>query len=66
MELEDKLKKLLHHWAHHGQEHVESYLEWAKKARGAGMNDVAGLLEDAADSTREALERIKEAEYIFE
>lgn len=65
MEFNEKLKKVLHHWVHHGEEHVASYLKWAKEARGKDMIDVAVLIEDAADSTREAIERFKEAEKVL-
>jgi rubrerythrin len=65
VEFTDKLKKILHHWIHHEEEHLESYLKWAKEARAAGMIDVAGLIEDAADSAKDAVERFREAEHIL-
>lgn len=38
----EKLKRLLHHWIEHNQEHGRLYREWAKKVK--ELNPGAGLL----------------------
>jgi len=51
MEDMDKLRHLLGHWIEHNDGHLETYREWASKAREAGRNDVADVLEEIARET---------------
>lgn len=41
----EKLKKLLHHWQEHNNEHAEVYREWAEKLSFLGKGDSAKELE---------------------
>ena len=49
--VEKKLKTLLQHWISHNVDHADTYRDWAKKAAGENMADVAADLNDAADMT---------------
>ncbi len=40
----EKLRKLLHHWMEHNDEHAEAYLEWSKKASSLGNKDLSTIL----------------------
>ena len=48
----DKLAHLLEHWLEHNDEHAANYRSWAEKAKQAGHDETAGLLEEAARSTQ--------------
>ncbi len=48
MSFEEKMKKLLHHWTHHNQDHAKTYTDWAEKASAKGLDEVAELLKEAA------------------
>jgi hypothetical protein len=41
----ERLKKLLHHWIEHNDEHAEAYLEWSKKASSLGNKELSNILE---------------------
>jgi hypothetical protein len=49
LSLDQKLAKLLDHWAQHNEAHARTYREWAARARDAGLAPVADHLESAAD-----------------
>jgi len=53
MSFEEKVIKLLEHWLKHNNDHAGTYREWAGKAREAGLNEIAGIMESAAASTEE-------------
>ncbi len=53
LSLEEKLAKLLDHWLKHNEDHSETYSDWAKKAKEAGLERAASLIENAADMTLE-------------
>jgi hypothetical protein len=40
----EKLRKLLHHWMEHNDEHTETYLDWSKKASSLGNTDLSNIL----------------------
>ncbi|MFO7665844.1 MAG: hypothetical protein R6V76_04440 [Desulfobacterales bacterium] len=44
-----KMVKLLEHWIKHNSDHVETYREWAKKAKENDMEKVFVLLNEAAE-----------------
>jgi hypothetical protein len=46
----EKLERLLRYWINHNEEHVSSYLEWSKKAVTLEINEVAELLNEAANT----------------
>jgi len=61
----EKLERLLEYWINHNEEHVNSYLEWSKKAITLEINEVAQLLNEAASTAlsvnrlfQEALEKL--------
>ncbi|OQX17651.1 MAG: hypothetical protein BWK80_39335 [Desulfobacteraceae bacterium IS3] len=48
LSFEEKMSKLLEHWLKHNSDHVQTYREWGQKAKDAGLNDMAVILEDIA------------------
>jgi hypothetical protein len=46
-----KLKHLIGHWKEHNKEHAQTYLEWSKKADGAGKGELAAVLRELAEGT---------------
>ena len=42
------MRLLVPHWIEHNQDHATGFREWAKTARGAGLESVAGKIEAAA------------------
>jgi hypothetical protein len=54
-----KLKHLIEHWKEHNEEHAQTYLEWSKKADGAGKDELAAVLRKLAEETLE-LEKLFE------
>lgn len=40
----ERLKKLLHHWQEHNDEHAEVYREWAEKTANLGNHELSGIL----------------------
>lgn len=57
--LEDKLARLLSHWAKHNHEHAQSYRDWAGQARKAQLAAVADLLEAVAAQTQRIAEQLE-------
>jgi rubrerythrin len=51
MGLDDKLIRLLGHWAKHNHEHAHTYRDWAEQARKAGRDEIAALLGTIAEQT---------------
>lgn len=43
---QEKLIKLLGHWAKHNREHAATYNEWAQKASGSGLPEIGALLKE--------------------
>ncbi len=39
-----KLKRLLHHWMEHNDEHAETYKEWAERIASQGNNELSDNL----------------------
>jgi hypothetical protein len=48
-----KLRHLIEHWKEHNEEHAQTYLEWSKKADGAGKGELAAVLRKLAEGTLE-------------
>jgi len=44
----EKLRKMIEHWIHHNEDHVQSYRQWAGQAEKLGETAVAETLEEAA------------------
>ncbi len=44
----EKLRKMIEHWIHHNEDHVQSYRQWAGRAEKLGETAVAEALEEAA------------------
>ena len=69
LSFEEKLVKLLEHWLKHNEDHSETYMDWARKAKDKDLSQAASLIEDAADMTlkinakfQKAVESIKTAD----
>ena len=58
---DEKLVKLLSHWIKHNQDHALNYRNWAEKAKANGRDQVAGLLEAAADMSLAVNEKFEAA-----
>ncbi len=65
LSLEEKLEKLLAHWVSHNDDHARNYQDWGAQAREKGLNDVARLLEEAAELTQTISERFIAAENVL-
>jgi rubrerythrin len=61
MPFEEKLSKILAHWIRHNRDHAGTYRDWAQRAQGAGMSQVAELLEAAAQQNIEMNEIFEKA-----
>lgn len=48
----EKLRILIEHWVEHNHEHAETYIQWAEKAKKAGIPDLAGMLKEIAAETK--------------
>ncbi len=48
----EKLKKLLHHWMEHNDEHARVYREWAEKTSTLGKKEVSEILDRLYHETR--------------
>ena len=48
MPFEEKMKKMIAHWIRHNADHVDTYRDWAKRARDQHMDAVADQLDGAA------------------
>jgi len=46
-----KLKKMVEHWVDHNRDHARSFNEWAQRAREMGQQEVAALLDQAAEQS---------------
>ena len=51
LEVREKLKVLLPHWAGHNAEHAGTYMEWAQKAEAAGAGELALALKEIAEES---------------
>jgi hypothetical protein len=61
LSLDEKLIKLLEHWIKHNESHVETYRDWAQKAKADNMDKVSALIEEAADLTGPINKKFEEA-----
>ena len=61
-----RLKKMIEHWLGHSDDHARSYGEWAQKARLAGREDVAKVLEELAAETLDQKRKIEKALQLLE
>jgi cobalt/nickel transport system ATP-binding protein len=48
----EKLRILIEHWVEHNNEHAETYVQWAEKAKKAGIPDLAEMLKEIAAETK--------------
>ena len=56
LSLEEKLTKLLDHWIQHNDDHAKNYRDWGSKAKAKELDEVARLLEEAAQMTEKISE----------
>ena len=61
MEVSNRLAHLLPHWIEHNEAHVQQLQEWIRKARAAGMVEVADAIGAAAEALGQANGRLAEA-----
>jgi len=61
LSFDEKMIKLLEHWAKHNDDHAETYRDWAKKAKEKNMDEAGSLLEDAAEMTLAISKKFEEA-----
>ncbi|MFP4571971.1 MAG: hypothetical protein ACLFNW_03265 [Desulfobacterales bacterium] len=52
MPMHEKLEKMVSHWLKHNSDHAETYRRWAQRARDAGLEDVARILESVAEESQ--------------
>ncbi|SMC17362.1 hypothetical protein SAMN02746041_00299 [Desulfacinum hydrothermale DSM 13146] len=58
----EKLARMIHHWIHHTEDHVQSYRQWAQRAQEEGLPSVARALERVADGSLELNRILEEAQ----
>lgn len=56
-----KLAHLLPHWAEHNDAHVQTFRDWARRARGEGLDAVAAALDEAVQQVELATEALSRA-----
>jgi len=61
MEDKERLAIVLKHLIEHNEGHGEDYRRWIDLARGSGMDEVAGLIEEAATHAEQAGHALKTA-----
>jgi len=61
MEDKERLTIVLKHLIEHNEGHAEDYGRWVELAKGAGMDKVAGLIEEAAAHAERAGVALKAA-----
>ena len=61
MPLKQQLETLLEHWINHNGSHVNSYNDWAEKAKKENFKEVSLLIKKASKLTGEISEIFKEA-----
>lgn len=54
MEDRERLTVVLKHLIEHNEGHAEDYARWIDLAKSSGMNEVAGLIEEAAGHAEKA------------
>ena len=57
----EKLPVLLEHWLEHNAAHEAEFERWARRAREAGLPEVAGHIAGAANRAREAADCLRQA-----
>jgi hypothetical protein len=57
----EKLEKILSHWAKHNEDHALNYRNWAENAKANDMGKAAALLEEVADMSLAMNDKFKEA-----
>lgn len=58
---EQKLEKLFSHWIDHNNSHMDTFFTWAKRAREAGLNEVADHIESAGKLSQDVTVQLKDA-----
>ncbi|MFW6011409.1 MAG: hypothetical protein ACOC8Q_02755 [Desulfosalsimonas sp.] len=66
MPVSEKLKKMVSHWLKHNADHAETYRKWAQRAREAGMDDVARILESVAEESQAINKDLEKAGKVIE
>ena len=61
MEDKERLKIVLKHLIEHNEGHSEDYKRWVDLAQGAGLNDVAALIEEANGHAEKAGSALRKA-----
>ena len=57
----EKLKRLLHHWMEHNDEHAEIYRDWADKASSLGNEKLSEILGKLFHETKKLNDLFDEA-----
>ena len=47
----ERLEKMVEHWVSHNRDHARSFNEWARRAKETGQQEVATLLDQAAEQS---------------
>jgi len=56
-----KLIKLLDHWLKHNEDHAQTYLDWAQRAKQHNLEGIGEVLEEVGDLTAEISKKFKMA-----
>lgn len=58
---EERMIKLLDHWQKHNDDHAQTYMDWAEKAKTNGLLQIAELLIEINQMTLEINAKFEEA-----
>jgi rubrerythrin len=61
-----KLRHLLSHWMEHNSAHVNTYQEWAGKAEALGEIELANIIRQIADNSKNLDELFTKALHIIQ
>ncbi len=61
LSLEEKMIKLITHWIKHNEDHADSYMNWAQKAKQNHLIQAGAFLAEASAMTREISGKFQKA-----
>ncbi len=66
MTFEEKIEKLLDHWIKHNDDHATTYQGWADQAKQNHLDEVAAIIEQAAEMNLAVNEKFKKAKALLQ
>lgn len=66
MTFEEKIAKLLDHWIKHNDDHANTYRGWADQARQNHLDEVAAIIDEAAEMNLTVNEKFEKAKALIQ